>query len=37
MSDEEYSAYSKNCLRAAATEFDFDRQMEDAYKFIREI
>ncbi len=37
MSDEDYSAYSGNCLRAAATDFDFDRQMESAYKFIQEL
>ena len=37
MSDEDYSDYSLNSLRVAATEFDFDRQMEIAYKFIQEL
>lgn len=37
MSDEEYAAYSKRCLESAATEFDFDKQMEKAYKFIKEL
>lgn len=37
MSDEEYEAYSKRCIEAALSEFDFDKQMEKAYSFIQEL
>lgn len=37
MSDKDYSFFSERCLKTAQLEFDFDRQMEKAYKFLRDL
>lgn len=37
LSDEEYDAFSRNCLKTAGTDFDFDRQMKNAYLFVKKI
>ena len=37
MSDEEFASYSRRCIKTAAEELDFDKQMKRIYKYIEEI
>lgn len=37
MSDDKYSTYSRNCLKVAMNEFNFDEQLSKAYRYLKDL